>query len=263
MPGHEFGSVPRARIGIPAAATNVRAIDAAIGPSERVAPDPVFTIPSEYGGVNVYDARALSFEDPIFIYDLEYELIGEADPVVWDTLGNASKVTTSNGTQIRQWEHVFDPAHDPIGEIVLDNGLLRVEFDEAAGTIAAEVWDAGGYGVSAYGTSPYGGLADDDNAAWTSVTLSHGSWSLVDVDLTHISPVRSEAQLEFEADDGTLYAVDIQLDRGLGQLHVWVPESVSTSIPSGLADLFEPIASDSTYDPGIRQTLIAREEVRR
>lgn len=263
-PGHDFGTTEEARVGIPAAATKIRAVDEAIGPSQRVSPTPAFTVPAEYGDVEVYDATALAFDDPIFLYDTDYDTVGRSDPVVWDTLGNASKFDTSGSTPVRQWEHVFDPAHDPIGVIILDNGLLRVECDEANGTIAAEVWDAGGHGVAPHGTSPHGSLDDDDNAAWTEVTLSHGDWELVDVDLTHISPVRAEAQLEFEdTSDGSLYAVDINLDRGLGRLQVWTPESVTASIPSGLADLFEPIASDAVYDPGVRQTLISREEVRR
>lgn len=283
-PGHPFGDAEQARVGIPAAASKVRAIDAAIGPSERTKPTPAFTVPAEYGDVDVYDALDIPFDDPIFIYDLDYDTTGRADPVVWDTLGNADKYDTSGSSPVRQWQHVFNPAHDPVGTIVLDNGLVRVglseiddpdEFGEGAfgsgtfggaapGEITAEVWDAGGHGVAPHGTSPHGGLADDDNAAWTDVLINQGDWALVDIDLTHISPVRAAAQLEFEnVTSGELYAVDVRLDRGLGRLHVWAPESVTDPIPSGLAAVLEPIADDSVYDTNLRQTLVSREEVRR
>lgn len=260
---HGFGTAEEALVGVPASATKVQAIDAAIGPSERTSPTPEFTAPSEFGGVDVYDALAIGFDNPIFLYNLPYDEAAKVDVNVYDTLGNADKFDTSGSTAIRQWQHIFNPAHDPDGPIVLDNGLLRVRLDEANGTIEAEGFDDGSYGAGPYGAGPYGGYENPDNAdVWHDALIGAADWSLLDANLTHISPVRVEAQLIFENDtDGSLYAVDVQLGRGAPSLKVWVPKTVSDPIPSGLADLFDPIASESTWDPVLSRTLINRKEV--
>jgi hypothetical protein len=72
--------------------------------------------------------------------------------------------------------------------------------------------------------------------------------------------------VEFEAvvgtNEGDVYAVDVELERGRESLEVWIPESVSDPIPDDLEALLEPIASTSVVDTGVEQGLVAREEVR-
>lgn len=264
-PGHSFGDTESARIGLPGAASKVRAVDTEIGPAERVRLTADVTLPAEFGDADVFDVLTLDIDDPIVLYDLPYEEVAKTDARVYDTLGNADKyVTASDGSRVRQWQHVFAPGHDPVGEVVMDNGLLRVTLDEATGSVAAEGFTNGSYGSGPYGAGPYGGWEDSEDAGqWYEALVGETDWTLLDVDLTHISPVRAAAQLEFEHDTEGLYAVDVALDRGMNRLRVFAPESESDPIPSGLADLFEPIASESVYDTNLEQTLVSREEVRR
>ena len=74
------------------------------------------------------------------------------------------------------------------------------------------------------------------------------------------------AQVEFEAvagvDEGDVYSVDIDLERGRSDVEVWIPESVSEAIPADLEALLESIASTSVVDSGAEQRLVARNEVR-
>ena len=91
-------------------------------------------------------------------------------------------------------------------------------------------------------------------------------WQPVDVDFTHIGQARVAAQVEFEAvagsNQGDIYAVDVELERGREALEVWIPESVTAGIPEDLITMLEPIAATSQVDSGVEQGLVAREEVR-
>lgn len=251
-PGHEFGNDTDALVGLPAAASAVRAVNRTLKPEERVVPDVVETRTTERGDVDLYDAAEYDF-DPAFLYDIDYADARTVDPVVWDSVGTGAYGETYGESyglgskfgadKTRQWQAVFSPAHDFNGVAIFDNGLLRLYLSDS------------GLSVREY---------DADADEWDAVDLPSSDWQLVDADIRAITPPRVEAQLEFADDDGgDLYAVDIALDRGRDDLQVWIPESVSDPIPSGLEELFEPIASESVVDPGVRQSLVSREEVRR
>jgi hypothetical protein len=255
-PVHPFGVDERALVGIPTAASKVEAIKAVRSPTEREIPTVDETNAGAFGDVDLYDVTEISFDNPILLYELDYETVGVMDPVVWDTRGHSDK---QGSDQIRQWQHVFDPAHDIDAPIVLENGLLRVRLDESAGTVTAEVYSDGSYSSGVYSAGTYGG-----ETGWQSLTLGDPDpWQLRDIDLMRIGPTRVDAQLEFVDDAGDLFAVDVTLGRGRPRLAVWLPRTVEEPIPAGIESLFDPIASASIYTTGSEQTLIARKEVRR
>ena len=255
-PGHPFGNDADAIIGLPADATNIEIIDSENSPTERSKPSPVNTIETKNGSVDLYDASSESIDNSIYIYSVEYKAQGDVDPGVWDTTDN-STICDSDG--IVSWGRVFDTAHDFTGDIVLENGLLRITIDEptnadATASFQVETYDAAADSWSAVDLPSY---ADDDLDT---------DWQPADVDLTHIGQVRIRAQVEFEAVAGTnagdVFTVDVELERGRSELEVWIPESVTAEIPPDLEALLEPIASTSIVETGATQGLVAREEVR-
>jgi len=142
---------------------------------------------------------------------------------------------------------------------VCSNGLLRLTIDEptTADETAALEAEAG----------------DGDTDSWTTIDLPSYAdgdlvtdWQPADVDLTHIGQARVAAQVEFEAvagdNEGDVYAVDVELERGRESLEVWVPGGASGAIPTDLETMLEPIAATSHVDSGVEQELVAREEVR-
>jgi len=257
QPGHVFGNVTDSIVGLPAAARRVRIVDATSEPTARDRPTPVATVEAEHGAVELFDASSESIDDPVYLYDLEYDLQGDVDVGVWDTYGNDS-ILDADGVVC--WARVFDTAHEfGEGELVLENGLLRLTIDEPTNadetaTLQAEEWDAGADTWTAVDLPSY---ADGEIAT---------DWQPVDVDLTALSQVRVAAQVEFEAvagtEEGDVYSLDVELERGREALEVWIPESVDEAIPADLEALLEPIASTSVTDSGVEQTTVAREEVR-
>lgn len=237
-PKNDFGSDQVTHVGAPADASLVRWWD---GGATVEYPTPVATRTAEYGDVDIYDVDAASFSDPTLVYaPAGYDGIGDVDAKVWDTYGGASK-TDANG--VVQWGRVFSPEHDYVGEAVIENGLLRLTLDEANQTIAAERWDTS--------------LA---TPAWSSVSLGTSSWYPVDVDVRTIAPARIEARVLF-SDGSSRYPLDMVLSRG-DESALWVrtPNATSTT-PSGLVTLLDPIAQTTTYDAGEEQGLAERTEV--
>ena len=86
------------------------------------------------------------------------------------------------------------------------------------------------------------------------------------VEITGGAQAAVRAQVEFEAVAGTnagdVYAVDVELERGRSALEVWIPESVTAELPPDLEALLDPVAATSIVDSGVKQGLVAREEVR-
>jgi len=250
-PGHEFGNNTDAIVGLPADARLVEIVDSMSSPTQRDRPSPVATVEAKHGAVELYDASAEAFDDPIYLYDLAYDLQGDVDVGVWDTYGND---TILDADDVVCWARVFDTAHEfGEGELVLENGRLRLSIDETT-TLEAEMYD-------------------DSTDAWTTVDLPSYAdgdldtdWLPVDVDLTHIGQAHLAAQVEFEAVTGThagdVYSLDLELERGRDVLEVWIPASVTDPVPTDLQALLEPIASTSVVDSGVEQGLVAREEVR-
>jgi len=259
-PGHEFGNETSALVGVPSAARQVRAVDSTSEPTERIRPTPVDTVSGALGDVDRFDATALSIDEPVLLYDVTPDAQADIDVHVYDTRGRDAKFLESDSGRVRMWQSVFAPDHEFTGSVVCSNGLLRVTIDEPThadetAALEAEAWDA-------------------DTDSWTAVDLPSYAdgdlatdWQPVDVDLTHIGQARVAAQVEFEAvagsNQGDIYAVDVELERGREALEVWTPESVNNPIPVDLEALLKPIASTSQTDSGVEQGLVAREEVRR
>lgn len=255
-PGHPFGNVTDAIVGIPADARRVRIADSTSSPTQRERPTPVATVEAKHGAVDQYDATAEAIDEPIYLYDLDYDPQGDVDPGVWDTYGHDS---IRDADDVVAWARVFATAHDFNGAIVIENGLLRLTIDEPTNADATAALEAETY--------------DADTDSWTAVDLPSYAdgdldtdWQPADVDLTHIGQARIAAQVEFEAVAGTnqgdVYAVDVELERGRESLEVWAPESVAELPPPDLEALLKPIASTSVLDSGVEQGLVAREEVR-
>ena len=258
-PGHEFGNETTGLVGVPSAARQVRAVDSTSDPTQRVRPTPVDTVSTEFGDVDRFDATALSIDEPVLLYDVPPDAQAAVDVHVYDTRGRDAKFLESDSGRVRMWQSVFARDHEFTGSVVCSNGLLRVTIDEPthadeAAALEAEAWDA-------------------DTDSWTAVDLpsyADGSldqdWQPVDCDITHIGQARVAAQVEFEAvagsNQGDIYAVDVELERGREALEVWVPGGATGAIPTDLETMLEPIAATSQVDSGVEQELVAREEVR-
>ncbi|WP_239639084.1 hypothetical protein [Halorubrum aidingense] len=254
-PGHPFGNDTDAIVGLPADARRVRIVDATSSPTERERPTPVATVDAEHGAVDLFDATAEAIDEPVYLFDLDYDLQGDVDPGVWDTYGQADRLDEDG---VVSWGRVFATAHDFSGSVVCENGLLRVTIDEPTNADETASLDVEEY--------------DADADAWTTVALPEYSadldtdWQPTDVDLTHIGQASVRAQVEFEAvagdQEGDVYALDVELERGRSELEVWIPESVDEAIPADLKTMLEPIAATNQVDSGAEQGLVAREEVR-
>jgi hypothetical protein len=235
---NDFGNDTTGYIGAPAAATKVRWYDG-VGTTEAVSA--VATRSAEHRNVDVYDADASSFEDPALIYDVRLDEDAWVDVIVWDDHGGSK--TDNDG--VLQWQRVFDAGHEYSGNALISNGLLRLTFDEDVPELTAEEWD-------------------DANQTWSSVSLGTSDWEFRDLDVTHLSSARVDAQVLFEnTSTSEEYALDMSLKRGYHDA-LWArPENESDPTPSGLQTKLDPIASTSVVDPEESKTLIPREEVRK
>ncbi|WP_125919963.1 hypothetical protein [Haloparvum sedimenti] len=261
---HPFGNDTTPLVGLPADAQRVRAVDATAEPEQReLSLMPTSTVTAELGDVDLYDATALPFDEPVYLYDLPYAQQGDVDAAVFDTYGESDRVN-ADGAFV--WAQVFDSAHVFDGDAVVENGILRLTISEpeavdGTGTLTAERWDA----------SAAGGDGD-----WVAVGLPDPStmdteWRPLDLDVVATSPARVAAQLEFEAvagdREGDIYAVDVALDRGREDALITLTGSATDPIPTDLETHLDPIASESIVDAfgDVRQSpqqLVAREEVR-
>jgi len=215
----------------------------------------VETVEAEHGAVDLYDATSEAIDEPLYLYDLPYGAQGDVDPGVWDTYGQADRLDEDG---VVAWGRVFDTGHDFTGSVVIENGLLRLTIDEPDASDETASLEVEEY--------------DADTSEWTAVALpvypddADTDWQPADVDLTHIGQARVAAQVEFEAvagvDEGDVYSVDVELERGRSDVEVWIPESVTEAIPADLEALLGEIASTSVVDSGVEQQLVARNEVR-
>lgn len=240
-PDNPFGNDTTAPVGIPSAATKVRWLD----PETRQTAEPavIATRSSRLGNVDIIDATGGPYDSPSVIFELPYAREGDTDPRVWDTRGKAT-ITDSDGAVL--WQKVFSPSHRFEGDLVLENGLLRLTIDESAGTISAERWDSG-------------------SSSWTSESLGASDWTVFDVDIRSIGLAQVGGVVEFA--DTTQFptayhTLGFQLARGNNNI-LWTTES---TVPSGLETLLDPTAASHTYDPygaiqATPQQLRAREEV--
>lgn len=236
---NDFGSGSTTEIGIPAQASLVRWWD---GDAAVTYPSPTATRTGEHRDVEIYDVDAAPYAEPTLLFDLPYGEEGWADCFLWDDRGFADREDANGDVQ---WARAFSPTHEPSGSWVFSSRLLRVRIDEANQSISAEEWDTS--------------LA---TPAWEPVTLGTSDWVPVDVDVRTIAPDRLVARVLFkDTTGGSKYPLDMVLCRGdTDALWVRTPNATS-STPSGLVTLLDPIAQTTIYDAGEQQGLKKREEV--
>ena len=254
-----FGTDDSVTVAIPSAARLVRAIDARSEPSTRVKPTPTETVATAHGAIDVYDTSEVAIDEPVYIYDVAKSAQPPVDVHAYDTNGRDTEYIEADTGRVRAWQSVYDTAHEfGGGAVVLSSGRLRLRIDEPTNAdetarLEAERWDT-------------------DTDSWAAVSLPSydadlaTDWQPVDVDLTRIGQASVHALVEFEAVAGTnagdIFTLDIRLFRGLDDALVTIPPRESGPLPPALYDLVAPIASTRAVDPGVEQTLIAREEVR-
>lgn len=256
MADHEFGNDLGALVALPADARKVRWLDR--DTDERELADPVDTVATAYGDADVYDLEgALGFEfdaedppdAPLLVYEISKDQDANSDVRLWDTRGYESLEVDGQ----RQWQHVFSKDHEFDGEIVVDNGLLRLWIDEDDGTVDAQEWD-------------------DSTEEWTDLGLAEdqpADVELFDVDVQSIGMVRDRVQLTLDVSDLDterdldLFALDLILSNGRDDVLVTIPDGEEGPIPDDLQDWLEAIASESLVDAQPSKTLISRSEVRK
>ncbi len=266
---HDFGTDLAAEVAVPAAASKVQWYNPADG--SRPSATPVETRSAELGDVDIYDLTDAPWYDPFgedpptLLYEVPYIDEEATDVRVYDTLGAEQKL---NAEYDLQWQKVFSTQHDFGGEVVIDTGLLRLRLDEGAGTLEAERWDpdatqtvegTGTYGDGLYGEGLYAGQSGD----WVDAGLSQpADVSVFDVDLVEISMATVRAQVLLD-DSGTLFALDVVLDRGVQDALFSIPENESGPIPTALQDWLSPIATTTLVDPQAEKTTVARDTTRK
>lgn len=236
---HDFGSTAEAHLGIPATATKVRwCNDVSNDVQALPSSDVIATRTGEHGDVDIVDANDAPVSNPSVIYELDYTEESKADPGVWDSEGNTSKTDADDNVL---WSHVYATQHEFDGKPVLDNGLLRITFDESAGSITAEEYTSG---------------------SWSAISLTSGDWTLFDVDIVEIGQAQVVAYLEFEnTTDGSMFALEARMETGAQDLLWNIPADETGPIPNDLQTWLDPIASSRNLTANPERTVKARSEV--
>jgi len=241
-------------VGIPATAGKVRWFDTANGRENATVQE---TVDAEFGRVDLYDPTEPSFTSPTLLYEAGY---GEQSPVdvrVWDDRdrekyfeldGDGATVSTSTlvgsatvgrTIQTNQWTHVFHSAFEYDGRPVIDNGLIRVRFDEPNGLVRPYRWTG---------------------STWELEPLDHSEYTLIDADIERLGPAQVDVFAEFEDSGGTIETAILSVHRGIDG--VIVRDAPNNDVPTDLETMLSPIASDQTSDPQPAQTLKSRGEVK-
>jgi hypothetical protein len=237
---HPFGNTLDAVVGVPADARKLRWLNEETGARETVTVQATRTT-SSGRDVDVLFAEVSSYDDPTAIYEIDYADIGWTDPRVWDDRGFADIEDADGRTQ---WQKVFATAHRYDGQAVVENGLVRLFFDEANNSLTVEEWDTG-------------------TASWSSVSLGASDWELYDADLRDIGLARVRAQVEFRdtTQSPTAYhRLSMRLTRGINW-PIWANSIEGSAVPSGLQTLLDPVASATVFDAQATAALIPRAEV--
>lgn len=239
-PTNPFGSNETVTVGIPNASAAPRWFDSVNKSYEDASPETA-AVDTQFATVDLYNTSVPTFSDPTLVYDLALDEEGKTDLRVWDTKGSADR--TSGG--LLQWARVFDPGHEFDGDAILENGRLRLTFNESAPSLSAEEWNE---------------TASDYDA----VSLGSSDEQLEDVDFDRIGMQRASAQVVFlNTSDSSRYHVDMELRKGQNVTLVTVPDNEDASaFPAGLDTLLSPIASGLDDDPGDDKGLVRREDTR-
>jgi len=243
---HPFGTTQTAEVGVPAAASKVRWYNPRTGAREAVTVRA--TRVGKNRNVDVLHASDSTYYQPgnnLFpkaIYDIPYGEIGWTDPRVWDGRGNANKEDANGRTQ---WQKVFSTDHVFTGKLYIENGLVRVIFDEPANSLTVEEWDTG-------------------TSSWTTVSQGASDWELFDVDLRRLGLGYVRARVEFRdptASPTAYYRLSMRLGRGVTR-PIWGNDVESgTPVPSGLQTKLDPVASANIRDAQVEMGILSRREV--
>jgi hypothetical protein len=230
-------------VGVPADASKVRWLNEETGAREE--PTVQATRSAKDGDVDILHAEDASFYDastntyPTVIYEIGLTDAGWTDPRVWDDRGNTS-VTDANGKT--QWAKVFATSHRFDGQALVDNGLVRLTFDEPNNSLSVEEWGGSSY---------------------SSTSLGSADWELYDFDLRNVNLGRVTAVVEFRdtTQSPTAYhRLSMRLSRGY-QYPIWGNTIEGNAVPSGLDTLLDPVATALINDAQPAMGLAAREEV--
>jgi len=240
---NDWGSDATEELAVPDTATKVRWIDSddesAYTPATETG-----TRAAEQGTVALYnpanDAPS-AYTSPGLVYQLPYADSGNIDSAVFDERGRSE--FDADGRF--RWQQVFQSSHEFAGDVVLENGVVRVFANETTNSLTAEEWDSG-------------------TSAWVTRSLgTPNGWQVVDVDLIDAGPARVYAQMEFEdTDDGSRFRLDAFLRRGWQNLQFAIPETGSGPVPSDLVTYLDPIASPRYTDARGSKQLLKREVLR-
>ena len=241
---HVFGTATEALVAAPAAAEHVRWVSTDRDSAAAAAVSTTLT--TEFGDVDQYRIDlAPTGDNSQLVYDLPYDEAGNVDARVFDTWGNSE--TDSEGRFA--WQQVYTTDHEYRGDVILENGLLRLMIDTTnfPNSLTVEEYTGG---------------------SWSSLGLGTSDWRLAEIDIRRIAPPDVRAMMRFEdtssSDEHTLEAV---LHRGWDAVQFLEPADSEQNLlqasqaPSGLGDRLDPIAATTIIDPEARQGLIARENI--
>ena len=228
-------------IGLPSAASKVRWFSESAGKEAASASS---TVQAEYGSVDLYDPSDTAITNPILLYELDYEDTGQVDVLVYDDRGKPREFSVSSGgttVEENQWTHAYHTSYEYDGTPIVDNGLLRVRFDEPNSLVEAHEWDTG-------------------TSSWTQLTVNMGDYELVDADFQSIGPSDTRVYTEWlDTADDRLEQAQLSIQRGLDRAVARYPPN--TTQTSGLESVLSGFVGDYATDNKPRRKLKARGEV--
>jgi hypothetical protein len=242
---HPFGTATTKRIGVPTDAVRTRWLHPTDHTYERATSST--TLSTAFGDVARYEVSqpTNATSEPTLIYDVPYssDIPG---PRVYDTRGNGNK---TDGDDIRQWQAVHETQHDIEDEIVFSSGKIRWRITQPdaseTGTDTVEEWSSG---------------------SWSQTSLTSSDFAPYDVDVIENTLQRVRAQVTF-IDTNTLssqrfYTLEVAMELGDSNLHLFRPESQGTSVPSSLDSRYDAVAASTEKDVSTTRTLVSREVTR-
>lgn len=236
---HPFGNDQTAYVGVPVTASKVRWYNTDTHATDE--PTLVETRSAELGDVEIYDAQAAPYDAPSLVYAIAYDDEGPVDVRVWDERGVGSK---EDADGVLQWQKCFVASHDFAGEAILDNGLVRLRFDEATPALSVERWD-------------------DVNSTWASQALGTSDWEFYDLDVREVGLASVHARVEFRdpvQSPTAYYTLNCWVKRGWND-PLWGEIDGEGGTPLGLVDLLDPVAATMVYEPGESKGLVDRGEL--
>lgn len=167
-------------IGLPATATKARWFSESSGKENATVSS---TVSAEFGDVDLYDPTSTSITNPILLYELAYSDTGDVDVRVYDDKGVSKTYSVSSGgttVEASQWPHAYHTSYEFEGDPVVDNGLLRVRFDEPNSVVEAYEWDTTLY-TAADSTTDWGS-GTNTTLSLTNTNTSDGTAVRADTD---------------------------------------------------------------------------------